>query len=121
MDDQHNKIIHIDNKAGVMRGNDDIVEPHKINHNNGGGEPPMDKDRYVTQKDLDLHTEKMLRHMDQRFDEMDKQLNKMELEIHDVKNTANNNKEKINWVLYTALGGIVISVITTIISNLLTK
>ena len=51
----------------------------------------------------------------------DKQFNDLELKMNDIKNTANSNKEKINWLLYTAVGGIVISVLTTIITNLLTK
>lgn len=95
--------------------------------------------KYVTHQELELSNEKILHHidnkfaeinnnfvdmqrqMDGRFNEVDKQFNKLELKINDVKNTANHNKEKINWLLYTAVGGIIISVITTIISNLLTK
>lgn len=103
---------------------------YKKSDNGNGGEPPMDK--YVTHQELEASTEKILhqidkhfadmqQQMDKRFNEVDKHFNNVELEIHDVKNTAQNNKEKINWLLYTAVGGIVISVITTIISNLLTK
>lgn len=121
----------------------DLKKPSRLSDNNGGGEPPMDKDQYVTHEELDhaidnisskidLSTEKLLHkmdnhfaemqnQMDKRFNEVDKHFNDIELKVNDVKNTANNNKEKINWLLYTAVGGIVISVITTIISNLLTK
>lgn len=110
--------------------------------NSGGGEPPMDN-KYVIHEELnhatgkldakiDLSTEKLLHQMDKhfsnvqqqtdkKFNEVNKLFNNIELEIHDVKNTAQSNKEKINWILYTAIGGIIISVITTIISNLLTK
>lgn len=92
---------------------------------------------------IDLSTEKILHHIDSKSNETeqhisdlelntdkhfsdlelktDKRFNKLELEINNVNNTAKNNKEKINWLLYTAVGGILISVITTIISNLLTK
>jgi len=109
----------------------DLKKPSRLSDNNGGGEPPMDN-KYVTHQELELSNEKMLRHIDnkfaemqqqmnQRFNEVDKHFNDLELKVNDVKNTANNNKEKINWLLYTAIGGIIISVITTIISNLLTK
>jgi hypothetical protein len=108
-----------------------LKKPSRLSDNNGGGEPPMDN-KYVTHQELELSNEKLLHHMDnkfaemqqqmnQRFNEVDKHFNNLELKVNDVKNTANNNKEKINWLLYTAIGGIIISVITTIISNLLTK
>ena len=109
----------------------DLKKPSRLSDNNGGGEPPMNN-KYVTHQELELSNEKLLHHMDnkfaemqqqmnQRFNEVDKHFNNLELKVNDVKNTANNNKEKINWLLYTAIGGIIISVITTIISNLLTK
>lgn len=109
----------------------DLKKPSRLSDNNGGGEPPMDN-KYVTHQELELSNEKLLHHMDnkfaemqqqmnQRFNEVDKHFNDLDLKVNDVKNTANNNKEKINWLLYTAIGGIIISVITTIISNLLTK
>lgn len=110
----------------------DLNRSSKLSDNNGnGGEPPMNN-KYVTHQELELSNEKLLHHMDnkfaemqqqmnQRFNEVDKHFNNLELKVNDVKNTANNNKEKINWLLYTAIGGIIISVITTIISNLLTK
>lgn len=117
----------------------DLNRSSKLSDNNGnGGEPPMEN-KYVTHQELELNTEKMLHHIDNKFaemqqqmnqrfnevnkhfDDVDKNFNSLELKVNDVKNTANNNKEKINWLLYTAVGGIVISVITTIISNLLTK
>lgn len=108
-----------------------LKKPSRLSDNNGGGEPPMDN-KYVTHQELELSNEKLLHHMDnkfaemqqqmnQRFNEVDKHFNNLKLKVNDVKNTANNNKEKINWLLYTAIGGIIISVITTIISNLLTK
>ena len=107
-----------------------LPNDHKKLDNGNGGEPPMDK--YVTHQELEASTEKILHQMDKhfadmqqqldkRFNDIDKHFNNVELEIHDVKNIAQNNKEKINWLLYTAVDGIVISVITTIISNLLTK
>lgn len=63
----------------------------------------------------------MQHQMDQHFNDVDKQFGNVKLEVNDVKNTANNNKEKINWVLYTVIGGIALSIITTIITNLLSK
>ena len=99
-----------------------------LDNNGNGGEPPMDN-KYVTHKELELSNEKLLHHIDNRFNEMDKHFNKLELEINDVKNTTNanindvkntadTNKEKINWILYSVIGGIVISVFTTLITNL---
>lgn len=110
----------------------------------------MDNDKYVPHRELnhvednlpnkiDLSTERMLHEMDKRFYETDKKFYDMQyqidkrfnetnkkfndllLQINDVKNTANNNKEKINWLLYTVVGGIALSIIATIISNLLTR
>lgn len=106
----------------------------------------MDNDKYVTHKELEANTEKILHQMDNKFAELhqdlnkefrsvdkqfnavdkqfnnvDKQFNNIEIKTNDIKNTANSNKEKINWIFYTAIGGIVISVITTIISNLIIK
>lgn len=88
--------------------------------------------KYVTHKELELSNEKLLHHIDNKFAEMqhqmdqhfydvDKQFGNVKLEVNDVKNTANNNKEKINWVLYSVIGGIALSIITTIITNLLSK
>lgn len=110
----------------------------QISDNDGTGGGNMN-DKYVTHEELELSNEKLLHHIDNKFAEMqqqmnhrfnevdkrfndvDKHFNELELKVNDVKNTANNNKEKTNWLLYTAFGGIIISVITTIISNLLTK
>lgn len=89
-------------------------------HNGNGGEPPMD-DKYVTHKELELSNEKLSHQIDNRFAEINQRLSDIELKINDIKNTTNSNKEKVNWLLYTAIGGIVVSVLTTIISNLLTK
>lgn len=101
--------------AGIESGSN--VIPFNRNNNGNGGEPPMDK--YVTHKELELSNEKLLHHIDNRFNEMDKHFNKLELEMNDVKNTVNTNKEKINWVLYSVIGGIIIGVLTTLITNLL--
>lgn len=101
------------------------IDFSSIVRDNGGngGEPPMDK--YVTYQELEANTEKILHRMDNQFAELNDNLktefNKNEIELHDIKNTAISNKEKINWLLYTVVGGIAISVITTIISNLVTK
>lgn len=112
-------------------------EPQKLNRssklsdNGNGGERPMDN-KYVTHKELELSNEKLLHHidnkfaemqhqMDQHFNDVDKQFGNVKLEVNDVKNTANNNKEKINWVLYSVIGGVALSIITTIITNLLSK
>lgn len=127
------KVIHIKLKTNINHASagDLIDSTVKSRDNNGnGGEPPMDK--YATHQELEASTEKILHLMDnhfadiqhqldQHFNKIDKHFSNVNLQIHDTKTTAQNNKEKINWVLYTAVGGIIISVITTIISNLLTK
>ncbi len=124
--------LYVLDNAKTTGAQGQLVEAsNKKSDNSGGGEPPMDN-KYVTHQELELSNEKLLHHMDnkfaemqqqmnQQFNEVDKHFNDLELKVNDIKNTANNNKEKINWLLYTAIGGIIISVITTIISNLLTK
>ena len=142
--DQESNIISFSNaKSADIIQCTPVEKTSRKRDNKGGGEPPMDKDKYVTHEELghaidnvsskiDISTEKILHRMDnhfaemqnqmdKRFNEVDKHFNDIELKVNDVKNTANNNKEKINWLLYTAVGGIIISVITTIISNLLTR
>lgn len=150
----------------------DLKKPSRLSDNKGGGEPPMDKDKYVTHEELnhaidnvnskiDLSTEKLLHKMDNHFAEMQNQMNRkftdvdkhfndiqheldhhfnevdkrfydmqhqldnrfndVELKVNDVKNTANNNNKIVNWILYSVIGGIAISILTTIVSNLLTK
>lgn len=134
---QDNKVIEISTRVNQVKPGT-LPTKNGLRDNSNGGDPPMDN-KYVTHQELELSNEKILHHidnkfaeinnnfvdmqrqMDGRFNEVDKQFNKLELKINDVKNTANHNKEKINWLLYTAIGGIIISVITTIISNLLTK
>ena len=124
--------LYVLDNAKTTGAQGQLVEAsNKKSDNSGGGGPPMDN-KYVTQKELVLSNDKLLHNMDykfaemqqqmnQQFNEVDKHFNDLELKVNDIKNTANNNKEKINWLLYTAIGGIIISVITTIISNLLTK
>lgn len=73
--------------------------------------------KYVTHQELELSNEKLLHHIDNRFNDMDKNFNKIELEINDLKNTANANKEKINWVLYTVVGGILVGILTTLLTK----
>lgn len=139
MPSQTNKVMSIHSNKEFKPQN--LSHTSKSSDNSGGGEPPMDK--YVTHEELELSKEKLSHQIDNRFSEVDKRLNDielkmnkqfndaelktdkrfndLELKMNDIKNTANSNKEKINWLLYTAVGGIVISVLTTIITNLLTK
>ena len=114
----NNKVVSI---SAVLNSNEvtpgaSVDTYSKILDNDGGGEPPMDN-KYVTHQELELSNEKLLHHIDNRFNDMDKNFNKVELEINDLKNTANTNKEKINWVLYTLIGGIIASVLTTLITK----
>lgn len=116
---RRSKIINLTNSQQILP-NDLPNKSFKDDNNGSGGEPPMD-DKYVTHKELELSNEKLSHQIDNRFAEINQRLSDIELKINDIKNTTNSNKEKVNWLLYTAIGGIVVSVLTTIISNLLTK
>lgn len=138
MSQKSNIISYNDAKSANIVQGTPVEKINKKSDNDGTGGGNMN-DKYVTHEELELSNEKLLHHIDIKFAEMqqqmnhhfnevdkrfndgDKHFNELEVKVNDVKNTANNNKEKINWLLYTAIGGIIISVITTIISNLLTK
>ena len=78
-------------------------------YNSNGGEPPMNSNEYVTHQELELHTEKLLHHIDNKFAETNKN-------IADVKNSTNLANGKANWIL-----GILSSIIAGIVVALITK
>ncbi|MFR4968112.1 hypothetical protein [Lactobacillus kalixensis] len=102
----------------IVKGNN-VDHPSKIGDNSNGGEPPMDKDKYVTHTELELSNEKLLRHIDNRFAEMDKRFAELNNNINDVKNIANFANKKVDWVLgilASIVAGIVVAAITKLFS-----
>lgn len=106
------------------RGNPSPSMEHseKVSDNKGGGEPPMDKDKYVTHEELELSNEKLLHHMDNRFNEMNKQMDKrfndLSLQINNVNNEAHSANWKANWI-FGILATVVASIIVAAITKLL--
>lgn len=108
----------------IQKDNPSMTETSTLTKKgNGDGGNTMDNDKYVTHEELnhavdnlsnkiELSSEKILHQMDNHFHDLKEN-------ISNVKSTANENKEKINWILYTAVGGIIISVVTTIITNII--
>lgn len=90
----------------------------KKRDNGNGGEPPMDKDKYVTHGELELSNEKILHHMDNKFAEMDRHFAELNNNINEVKNTANFANKKVDWVL-GILASIVVGIIVAAITKLL--
>lgn len=119
---------------------DSLSTPHKKKDNIGGGEPPMSNDKYVTHEELnhavdkldakiDLSTEKLMHHVDNKFNENNVDLNdrfnenKTDLtskfsenksEIASLKKDLKANNEKIAWIV-----GILSPILTTIILKFL--
>ena len=80
--DQESNIISFSNakSADIIQGTP-VEKTSRKRDNKGGGEPPMDKDKYVTHEELghaidnvsskiDISTEKILHRMDNHFAEM---------------------------------------------------
>ena len=115
---------------------DSLSTPHKKKDNIGGGEPPMSNDKYVTHEELnhavdkldakiDLSTEKLMHHVDNKFNENNVDLNdrfnenktnltskfsENKSEIASLKKDLKANNEKIAWIV-----GILSPILTTII------
>lgn len=115
-----NSSLHIYRGNPAKSSNIDMPSKTRDNSSNGG-EPPMDKDKYVTHEELELSNEKMLHHIDNQFSNLRQDMKDMKIDLNHVKDTADFNKEKINWVLYTAVGGVFVTVIAALITNLLMK
>lgn len=92
----------------------------KSRDNNGnGGEPPMND--YVTHKELETSTEKILHQMDKHFadmqHQMEKRFNSIELQLNDTRHIAKSADWKANWILgilSASVVGIVVAAITTL-------
>lgn len=108
----NNKPIDIAPYLNESTRNDPEVQS-KLRYNNGGGDDNMNKNPYVTHQELDLTTEKILHHMDNRFAEMDKRFAEVNLNISEAKNIAKSADSKANWIL-GILAGVIIAAITAL-------
>lgn len=96
------------------------------NHNySDGGEPPMDKDKYVTHQELELSNEKLLHHIDNRFSEMDKRFNALDKKLDKMSANTDLKFEQVNtkfekqkvWIITTGIS--IIAASCTIIGFLI--
>ncbi len=139
MDNKQQLHLLVDAKTTGAQGQ--LVEAsNKKRDNSGGGEPPMDKDKYVTHEELDhaidnissevkLSTEEMLHKMDNHFAEMQKQmdnkLNEIDRQIDQASSQSSQNFEKINTkfesqkVWFYGTGIVIVSVTCTVIGFLI--
>lgn len=124
--------INASTKSNVIEMGSPVDNFKNLSNNNGNGGGGNMDDKYVTHEELKISNLELRNEINKQFEEtrketntqfkeLNKQLNELRLDLKDTKNTANSNKEKINWLLYTVVGGIIISVFTTVISNLITK
>lgn len=107
-----NKLIELDSHKTFSAGS--LPKPPQYNDNNGNGGGIMKKDKYVTHEELnhaidkldakiDLSTEKLLHHMDNRFNETD-------IKIHGLKGDLKSTNTKLAFIF-----GILTPVLTAII------
>lgn len=136
---QDNKVIDISTSVNQVKPGTLPIK-NDLRDNSGGGEPPMDKDKYVTHEELnhaidnvdnkiDLSTEKLLHKMDNHFAEMQKQmdnkLNEIDRRIDQASSQSSQNFEKINTkfekqkVWFYGTGIAIVSVTCTVIGFLI--
>lgn len=122
--------LHLLEDAKTTGAQGQLVEvSNKRRDNSGGGEPPMDKDKYVTHEELDhvidnvsnevkLSTEEMLHKMDNKLNEIDRR-------IDQASSQSSQNFEKINTkfesqkVWFYGTGIVIVSVTCTVIGFLI--
>ncbi|PWT33874.1 hypothetical protein DKZ29_01720 [Limosilactobacillus reuteri] len=102
----------------------DQVPPQRYNNGNGGGGNMNDKD-FVTHTELELSNEKLLRHIDEHFNQLEKKIDANKADT-DLKFEGMNSKfESINtkfekqkvWFYGTAIG--IVTATCTIVGFLL--
>ena len=107
--------------TGVVQGT--VVDKfNKKKDNSCGGEPPMDKTRYVTHEELELSNEKLLHHIDIKFAEIQNQMNTKFNEIDkkiDLTNEKINTKVENQKVWFYGTGIAIVSITCTIIGLLI--
>lgn len=133
--------LYVLDNAKTTGAQGQLVEAsNKKSDNSGGGEPPMDKDKYVTHEELDhaidnvssevkLSTEEMLHKMDNHFAEMqskmDNKFANMQNQFRDIDKKIDLTNEKINTkfekqkVWFYGTGIAIVSITCTIIGFLI--
>lgn len=125
---QDNKVIDISTSVNQVKPGTLPIK-NDLRDNSGGGEPPMDKDKYVTHQELELSNEKMLRHIDNKFadmqSKMDNKFANMQNQFHDIDKKIDLTNEKINTkfekqkVWFYGTGIAIVSITCTIIGFLI--
>lgn len=116
----NNKPIDIAPYLNESTRNDPEVQS-KSRYNNGGGDDNMNKNPYVTHQELELSNERLLRHIDQRFNDIDKRFDNIDLKFKEVdlkfeKVNTKFEKQKV-WFLTTAIS--IVAATCTIVGFLL--
>lgn len=125
---QDNKVIDISTSVNQVKPGTLPIK-NDLRDNSGGGEPPMDKDKYVTHQELELSNEKMLRHIDNKFadmqSKMDNKFANMQNQFRDIDKKIDLTNEKINTkfekqkVWFYGTGIVIVSITCTIIGFLI--
>lgn len=125
---QDNKVIDISTSVNQVKPGTLPIK-NNLRDNSGGGEPPMDKDKYVTHQELELSNEKMLRHIDNKFadmqSKMDNKFANMQNQFRDIDKKIDLTNEKINTkfekqkVWFYGTGIAIVSITCTIIGFLI--
>ncbi|QNQ83814.1 hypothetical protein FP435_04820 [Lactobacillus sp. PV037] len=108
-------------KKGIKNNRLDTSSPLPHNKDDGGNDN-MNNDKYVTHEELELSNEKLLHHIDNRFNDMSKNIdnrfNKIELDLNSVKSETKFANAKINWILgilSAVIGGTLVALITSLL------
>lgn len=91
----------------------------KIKNVESGGKDMSEK--FVTHNELELSNEKILHEIDNKFHEQDKHVIRLEGKLDNLTSQLQNNNKKIDRLLDWLVGGILIGIITTLLTNLLLK
>lgn len=74
------------------------VNPRLPGYNNGDGGGTMKDDRYVTHAELELNTEKVLHHMDNKFNDVDRHFAEVDKRFVEVDNRLDLLGQKIDQI-----------------------
>ena len=114
---ENNKdLLQIDFKNRTLNSPGDSA-PSMYNSTNGGGGDMNDKD-FVTHTELELSNEKLLRHMDEHFNQLEKKIdaNKADTDLKFESINTKFEKQKV-WFYGTAIG--IVTATCTIVGFLL--
>lgn len=104
MNNQNKDIIPFTN-------NKNIVLPRKPRDNDGGGDGTMDN-KYVTHTELELSNQKLLRHVDEQFNQLDKKLDANQAETNQKFENVGTKFESINTKLEKQKNDLVSAMLT---------